>query len=142
MEKNHLIRTIYLYLFSLVGLVLLVIGGVGLVNLGLKTYIFTAAYSDQYYGRTVPMPAVTEKAVLDSQTSGKKVEVTAAEQQQLEYWLVDYKNWQETDSKVDYAKAQRQRDAANDIAMIIIGLPLYLIHWSIIKKETKKASLA
>ena len=42
-----LIRKIYLYLFSLIGLVLVVIGCVQLVNLGLKAYVFTAA--DQYY---------------------------------------------------------------------------------------------
>ena len=37
-----IIRKIYLYLFSLIGLVLVVIGCVQLVNLGLKAYIFTA----------------------------------------------------------------------------------------------------
>ncbi len=46
MERKELIRTIYLYLFSLVGLVLVVIGLVQLVDLGLKAYVFTKA--DQY----------------------------------------------------------------------------------------------
>jgi len=40
-NKYHLIRKIYLYTFSLVGLVLVVIGGVRLVGLGLKTFVFT-----------------------------------------------------------------------------------------------------
>ena len=37
-NKYHLIRKIYLYTFSLVGLVLVVIGGVRLVGLGLKSF--------------------------------------------------------------------------------------------------------
>ena len=48
-----LIRKIYLYLFSLIGLVLVVIGCVQLVNLGLKAYIFTAA--DQYYSYPIAL---------------------------------------------------------------------------------------
>ena len=54
-KKMSLIRKIYLYLFSLIGLVLVVIGCVELVNLGLKAYIFTAA--DQYYSYPVAAPA-------------------------------------------------------------------------------------
>ena len=49
-----LIRKIYLYLFSLIGLVLVVIGCVELVNLGLKAYVFTSA--DQYYSYPVAAP--------------------------------------------------------------------------------------
>ena len=43
MNKYPLIRKIYLYLFALIGLVLITIGCVRLVGLGLKTYIFTKA---------------------------------------------------------------------------------------------------
>ncbi|MBI5621344.1 hypothetical protein HY933_00565 [Candidatus Falkowbacteria bacterium] len=136
-EKRGLIRTIYLYLFALVGLVLLIVGGVGFINLGLKTYVFTKAYSDQYYGRSVPMPPVSKEAVVASRTAGKKVEVSEDQQQALEAWVVEYQNWQETDSKIDYAAADRSRQAATNLAQIIIGLPLYLIHWQIIRKETK-----
>lgn len=43
MNKKELIRTIYIYIFSLVGLVLVTIGAVRLVDLGLKATIFTEA---------------------------------------------------------------------------------------------------
>ena len=43
MERKELIRTIYLYLFSLVGLVIVVIRLVNLVDLGLKTFVFENA---------------------------------------------------------------------------------------------------
>jgi len=43
MEKHSLVRTIYLYLFALVGLTLLVIGTVRFVDMGLKAFVFTKA---------------------------------------------------------------------------------------------------
>ena len=53
-NKYHLIRKIYLYTFSLVGLVLVVIGGVRLVGLGLKAFVFTKA--DVYYEYPMARP--------------------------------------------------------------------------------------
>ncbi len=31
--------------------------------------------------------------------------------------------------------SQRQRDAAGALAQIIVGLPLYLYHWNLVKKD-------
>ena len=59
MEKQHhpLVRTIYLYLFALVGLALLSIGTVRMVDLGLKAFVFTAAdQSQRIYARQLPAP--------------------------------------------------------------------------------------
>jgi len=137
MEKKSLIRTIYLYLFALVGLVLLIVGGVGLVNLGLKTYVFTQADAERYYDRSIPISPVSEKDIIASQENGEKVAVTEEQQEALEYWMIDYETWKKESAKVDYATANRQRQAANNLASIIIGLPLFLIHWQMIRKETK-----
>tara|TARA_Y100000310_G_C20457842_1_gene703904 strand:+ start:97 stop:243 length:147 start_codon:yes stop_codon:yes gene_type:complete len=38
-------------------------------------------------------------------------------------------------SDVDYTKIQRQRELAQSIAMLIVGIPLYLFHWKTIKRE-------
>ena len=54
MNKYPFIRKIYLYLFALIGLVLIVIGCVRLVGLALKTYIFTKA--DVYYEYPMTRP--------------------------------------------------------------------------------------
>lgn len=32
----------------------------------------------------------------------------------------------------------RQRELSNSLAMIVVGLPLYLYHWAIIRKENRK----
>jgi len=54
MNRNPLIRKIYLYLFTLVGLALITVGSVRLVELGLKTYVLTKA--DNYYNYPISKP--------------------------------------------------------------------------------------
>ena len=116
-----LIRKIYLYLFSLIGLVLVVIGCVQLVNLGLKAYIFTAA--DQYYSYPMAAPAPVPQA-------GKNVSTTVPAgptDAQLQVY------------QAQQTKSQRESTAAQALAMIIVGAPLYLYHWRVIKKDKEVA---
>ncbi len=119
MNKYPLIRKIYLYLFALIGLVLITIGCVRLVGLALKTYIFTKA--DVYY--EYPMARPVKVAPIES-------DKTEEIQQPLKEEVEEYQNKQQT--------ANRQREAAESLAFIIVGLPLYLYHWSVIKKDKKE----
>jgi len=98
MEKHSLIRTIYLYLFTCLGLVLLTIGGVRFLDMGLKAFIFTKAEQEQRYDAMSPSSVEPE---------------------------------------VSYVTAKRHRDASLNLSLILIGLPLYLYHWRLIRKETK-----
>lgn len=129
---QKIIRTIYLYLFTIIGLVLLTIGSVGLVDLALKNFIFTDADND-YYRAMPPTPYGLEK-VREIQTNEN---LTEQQLEDIDRWLVDYNTWSEANEKDDYKKSQNQRDAARNIALILVGLPLYLFHWNIIKRETK-----
>lgn len=119
MNKYPFIRKIYLYLFALIGLVLITIGCVRLVSLALKIYVFTKA--DVYYeypmARPVKVPVEVEKE-------------TIAMEQPTKEELEQYQSKQQT--------ANRQREAAESLAFIIVGLPLYLYHWSVIKKDKKE----
>ena len=108
-----IVRKIYLYLFSTIGLVIAVIGAVQLVDLGLKAWVFKKA--DVYLD--YPRPAV-------SLETGKPVE-NEISKEELEKF-----NKTQLDS-------QRQRQAAGAIAMIVVGLPLYFYHWRIVKEETE-----
>lgn len=103
------IRLLYLYLFSFVGLLITIIGAVQLVDLGLKTYVFQV--SDYRY------------PVLPIKDDQGQVTVSVAEQQQQ--------------MEID-ADNQRKRILSNSIAMIAVGIPLYLYHWTTIKKENKR----
>src|SRR3972149_11083551 len=116
MSKYHLIRKIYLYTFSLVGLVLVVIGGVRLVGLGLKAFVFTKA--DVYY--EYPMARPVKVAPMPE---GKAEELQQPNKEEVEAYQRDQRT------------ANRQREAAESLAMIIVGLPLYLYHWRVVKKD-------
>lgn len=102
---------LYLYLFSFVGLLVVVIGSVRLVDLGLKVYVFDNA--DVYV--SYPRPVFPE---------GKDIPQESEEDMQ----------------RVQFEETgrQRKRDAAGALSMLIIGLPLYLYHWKTIQKENKK----
>src|SRR6185436_20982396 len=106
MAFNLTLRKSFLYIFATVGLVIAIIGGVSLINLGLKTYVFKKA--DNYcYNYTVPVDK-----------SGNPTDRTQAQVDQ------DKKNCE------DQQAAQRQSQAANAIAMLIVGIPLYFYHWN------------
>ena len=55
-NKTHypLIRTLYLYFFALVGLILATIGGVRFVDMALKAFIFTKAEERERLISTAP----------------------------------------------------------------------------------------
>ncbi len=103
------LRLLYLYLFSFVGLLITIIGGIQLIDLGLKTYVFNV----NEYGFYPMTPVLDEKG---------QVTITVEEQ----------KKQQEME-----AANQRKRQISNSLAMIIVGAPVYLYHWKTIKKEAK-----
>jgi hypothetical protein len=143
MEQYPLIRKIYLYLFSLIGLILMVIAGVQLINLGLKVFVFTQIEKQDtaYQGMPSCGPFSAEKvsSITSQPNQADKitVQITASEQEQMKLWLTDYKTWEENQKSYDPIKASRQRDAASSLAMLIIGLPLYMYHWRLARKEIK-----
>lgn len=102
------IRLIYLYLFAFVGLLVVVIGSIRMVDLGMKFFIFKDADKYEY---TIPMEISDEKTKFAEEAS----RINAEREQ----------------------KRNRQREFSNSLAMIIVGLPLYLYHWRTIQKENK-----
>lgn len=141
LERHSLIRTIYLYLFTLVGLALVISGTVRFLDMGLKMFVFTKAedidkIQQKYYGPVYSTPVPIEK--LQQYQESTSTELTSEEKAALKSWLANYKKLQEEEAKIDYLVSQRQKEASNNLAMILVGLPLYLYHWRIIRKETKE----
>ena len=129
------IRVVYYYLFALVGLVLVIIALINGINLALKMTVFKQADLDTYgYQKQPPIPASLEKQVGDL-GSNKELSLSETNKKEIQNWLTDYKAWKEQQAKVDPVIAQRQREASTAIAMLVIGLPLFLFHFLIIKKE-------
>lgn len=111
---NVTIRKVYLYLTSLVGLVLILIGAVTLVNLGLKTWVFTKA-DDAFYGIG---PCYDYSKPVGPNETQRELPKEECDKQRAEE-----------------RSARRQSDAARSIAFILVGAPVYLYHWYKIKDE-------
>ncbi len=109
------IRLLYLYLFSFVGLLIIVFGSVNLVNLGLKTLVFPDIDSYEVY------------PVKITEVEGQPIEPSVEEQ------LASQKR---------EISRQRQRQLVEAVSMITVGLPLYLYHWKTIQKENKNDTIA
>jgi hypothetical protein len=139
MEKYPLIRKVYLYLFSMVGLVLIIIGTARFVDMGLKTYVFKLAYQQEKlnYDRVVPVPEFLERKVAAGAGSATTVALTEEEFNQVQYLIDDYKNWQERQDTLNPVLANKHRDASINLSLILVGCPLYLYHWLTIRKELK-----
>lgn len=102
------VRLIYLYLFSLIGLLIVVIGTVRMVDLGLKVFVFKDADKFDY---SAPQPVDGGKGFDEKDAQAR------AEREQ---------------------DRSRQRETSGSVAMILVGLPLYLYHWKTIQRENKK----
>ena len=137
MEKHNLIRKIYLYFFSFLGLVLLTIGGIRFLDMGLKTFIFTRADEPQKIRQeysNYSMPPISVARIGKYQDEDGTSE---DEKAMIKEWLDGYERWKETGAKIDYVVSQRHKDASGNLALILIGLPLYIFHWRAIKREIK-----
>ena len=121
MEKT-ICRPIYLYLFALVGLLLITIGGVKIIELGLKTFILTQADADYY---SYPAPVMTAELKMAYENAS----VTPDEKLKLTQMYNDYEQWKATTTRIDPRTAQHQRDLASALAMLLVGIPLYWYHW-------------
>ena len=105
------IRNVYLYSFALIGLVLVVIAGVRMIGLGLKMYVFTQA--DTFYEYPYARPIAPTDGVKTKEPSKEEIEGYQKKQRD----------------------ANRQREAAESLAMFIVGIPLYLYHWKVIQRD-------
>ncbi|PIW75851.1 MAG: hypothetical protein CO001_04465 [Candidatus Portnoybacteria bacterium CG_4_8_14_3_um_filter_40_10] len=121
----------------MLGLVLLTIGGVRFADMGLKAFVFTKADEEQRLYNKQPSFAPVSTDKLGSLASDSQTTLSESERQNIRQWLSDYKNWQEQKTNIDPVTAQRHRDASLNLALILIGLPLYLYHWATIKKDSK-----
>lgn len=140
-KKHSLIRTIYLYLFTLIGLGLLVVSGIAFINMGLRAFVFTLPdKQERMWQLQPPMPWIEEPAfqnIKEKIEKEEKVYLTEEQITEIKRWLAAFKNWEERRLEIDPVTTRRHNEAARYLAMILIGLPLYLYHWGIIKKETQ-----
>lgn len=115
--KVTFLKNLYLYLVSFVALMMVVFSTADLINTTLRTYVFKLADHNYYSYATTPCPV---EPVTATGTDKFPPCVTADEQKKM-----DDLN----------AAAQRQRDLVRDISMIIVGIPLFIYHWRLTRKN-------
>ena len=115
------IKKVYLYLVSLVSLVILIIAGIMLINMALKAWVFTKADDATYYA----------PKIFCSETKNPDGSVVPRDPN------CDNPNYEAEQKAEDMNRraAQRQSDAAHALAMIIIGAPVFYYHWKLARKE-------
>jgi len=129
------LRKIYLYLFSLVGLSLIIVGAVGLINLGLQLTFFRSALEYRYGYVQPPYPYFLEGIKFDETV--EKIELTEEQKRSLQQWKVEYDTYMTKGKKLGYLPYVSDSFTRN-IALLIVGVPVYLYHWGLIKKEHVK----
>jgi len=110
------IRTLYLYLFSFVGLLIIIIGSIQLIDLGFKVFIFTDADRYEFY----------PPEYLKNNSNPLSEEEIAKQQQQT----------QELQQRE--LTRQRQRQLSTSLSMILVGTPIYLYHWTTISRDSRR----
>ena len=102
------LKKAYLYLVSVISLVIAVVGAIMLINLALKAWVFTKA-DQNYYAMSCPVAP-----------DGKNVGCDSAQLRQ---------------QAKDNQSSQRQNTAAQALAMIIVATPVWVYHWRLARKE-------
>jgi hypothetical protein len=132
----HWVRIVYLYLFALLGLVLLTVGGVQLVSLGLRTFVLTHADAELGMRHPGPDPPIRfQPTARDEQVARDTVVLSLEEREALRHWAAEYERYRRHWATVDPIRSRRQRDAARALALLLVGLPLYGYHWRVIRRE-------
>lgn len=108
------IKKVYLYLVSLISLIILVIAGIILINLAIKTWVFPKADNDLY---NAYCPVITETTPASDKVSQPR-ECT------------------DPQYAIEVRTAQKQRDASQALAMIIVDSPVFYYHWKLARKES------
>ncbi len=135
-QKEHypIIRTIYLYIFALVGLIIVIIGSVRAFTMGLEVFVFKDIDKQEKLGYERPLSTPYMK---DLKIAQDDESFTEDEQETIREWLASYEKWKIESESFDHVSARRQKETASILANIFVGFPLYLYHWLLIKKETK-----
>lgn len=135
--KRAVIRNIYLYLVTLVGLFMIVIPSVDIIKIGLETWIFPLASEDNYnYKPRIPEPYFAkDQIVATDEAETETLQLTKEEKQMFERWKEEFKAWEETEKNKDYATINKQKNLVRDISVLAGGLALFLSHGYVLRKR-------
>ena len=126
-EATPFILRLYFAVVSAVTLFALMFGAVDLVSIGLKTYVIPAA----------DVPSYMEDC--SSRLGGrypKAVPLVEGETPLTEEELLENCQARNADSIANY-KRNKARSAVQDLAMLLVSLPLFFLHFRILFRDWK-----
>jgi hypothetical protein len=119
-NKSSLIKTLYFYVVSLISLMMITFSTADLVNLGLKTWVFTKADQQEYRNPPCAVQVYQEPGMTKDTYD---MRVKSCEESQVN----------EEEAKI----IRKQRDAVRDLAFLVVGIPLFAYHWKTIRRESR-----
>lgn len=128
---KNTIRQIYFYAATLIFLIMSVVASVSLLNLGMKTYVFTKA--DGAYAAKCD-----ESGVVYYEPRPMPIEAPAKEGESPKELTAEEKAERKADCErglADQRAAERQRDLAQNLSLLIVAAPLFWIHFKWVQKE-------
>lgn len=125
-SKSKTIKSIYFYLVSFVALMMIAFSSADLINTTLKTWVFTKADDYYMYSSKTNCQALPAPTTNPGTTTPTKEQVIADCEQQNEII---------TKEQEANRTATRQNSIIRDISMIVVGAPLFLIHWRIVRSK-------
>lgn len=129
--------SLYFVLASLIGLICMVVGSVMILNTLLTQFVFVPIKRPLSPAPFPPLdeqvtrPAVPTALTPKTSTPGAataSVTLSPEEQAALERWRVDYTTWEQQEKNYDYEKEDRKRTYANALALLVVGLPVFVFH--------------
>ncbi len=119
--RGFIIRNIYLYVVAAIALFMIAFSVSDLVNIALKTWVFTKADQINYYA----------PKSIDGYCSYDKnnVKICPSPEDQAKQEAQD-KKMQE-----DQRISQKQQDLVRNISLLIVAIPLFSYHWRLIRKD-------
>lgn len=137
-KEKQVIRPTYFYFIALASLIMIVVAGGMLINIGLKVWVFPESSNVNKYmeSSSIELKGFDEKAPVQSLIDcEEKCEIDAETVTLAKQWIVDYEEWGNSD---DRSYNNNQRQAAAALPYIIVGIPLFWYHWNIARSRKKK----
>jgi hypothetical protein len=128
----QVIRNVYLYLVSMIGLITFIIGCVGITNNVLMNFVFQVNESDYFYVSPLGTGPCDDTSMLKNADPNVPALMTRTPEEikKCEERL-EQQNQQQMKNRIG-------REFSISLAQIVVGLPVWLFHWMIIQREYRR----
>ncbi|MBI4128374.1 MAG: hypothetical protein HY459_04920 [Parcubacteria group bacterium] len=129
MRSKGSLKALYLYLMSAIGLAVVTIGSITLVKVTLDSFIlptnnFVFRCEDNF-PRPVPVEGTDKNALAVPSEEERQAQIKRCEEDQ-----------------VRQRTFQRNSAYNTSIAMLVVGVPLFLYHWQLVKRQKEEEPVA